>query len=313
MYNLNETYIKYQYLETHKSEGMETLVEDKQVFVTAEQMNPLISQPITNPFTHTEGQILDKLSDTDFGDIFPKKAYFFIHLQSEMRWDGSLDRDAYSFRPWHITGIQPWQGDKPIFEEPTIPWGPHHNLDGGTKVLDPHVQNMVYKMQLDTDKSAYMKPREQRGSGHPDRIHFGGYVGYWCIDPENVGMKGFVEKQRVKPKMCITADNTPNANANKPPGPLVFVIAYSELKKLVNIDNTANRWDAMKKLEQDFEPDSNAYSRWGGNPNRVSWQARENARQISVAEGIEKRGAHWKVRPRSHKCRWRFTFSEEKP
>lgn len=128
---------------------------------------------------------------------------------------------------------------------------------------------MVYKMQLDADKPAYMKPREQR-SGHPDRIHLGGYVGYWCIDPENVGMNGFVEKQRVKPKIRITADNTANANEDKPPGPLVFVIAYSEPKKLVNTDNAANRWDAIKKLEQDFEPDSNAYSRWGGNPNRVS-------------------------------------------
>ena len=75
-------------------------------------------------------------------------------------------------------------------------------------------------------------------------------------------MNGFVEKQRVKPKIRITAD--------KPPGPLVFVIAYSEPKKLVNTDNAANRWDAIKKLEQDFEPDSNSYSRWGGNPNRVS-------------------------------------------
>lgn len=271
MYNLNETYVEYQYLETHKSEGMETLVEDNQVFVTAEQMNLLISEPITNPFTHTEGQILDKISDTDFGDIFPKKAYFFVHLQSEMRGDGSLDRDAYSFRPWHITGIQPQQGDRPIFEEePTIPWRPHHYLDDGTKVPDPHVKNMVYKMQLDADKPAYMKPREQRGSGHPDRIHLGGYVGYWCIDPENVGMNGFVEKQRVKPKIRITADNTVNADADKPPGPLVFVIAYSEPKKLVNTDNAANRWDAIKKLEQDFEPDSNSYSRWGGNPNRVS-------------------------------------------
>ena len=30
MYNLNETYTEYQYLETHKSEGMKTLVEDNQ-------------------------------------------------------------------------------------------------------------------------------------------------------------------------------------------------------------------------------------------------------------------------------------------
>lgn len=50
----------------------------------AEQMNLLISEPISNPFTHAEGQILEKLSDTDFGDIFPKKPYFFVHLQSEM-------------------------------------------------------------------------------------------------------------------------------------------------------------------------------------------------------------------------------------
>lgn len=50
----------------------------------AEQMNLLISEPISNPFTHAEGQILEKLSDTDFGDIFPKKLYFFVHLQSEM-------------------------------------------------------------------------------------------------------------------------------------------------------------------------------------------------------------------------------------
>ena len=271
MYNLNETYIEYQYLETHRSEGMETLVEDNQVFVTAEQMNLLISEPIANPFTHTDGQILDKMSDTDFGDIFPKKAYFFVHLQSEMRGEGSLDRDAYSFKPWHVTGIQPRQGDRPIFEEePTIPWRPHHYTGGGSKVTDPHVQNMVYKMQLDADKPAYMKPREQRGSGHPDRLHFGGYIGYWCIDPENVGMNGFVEKQRVKPKIRITCDNSADADSDKPPGPLVFVIAYSEPKKLVNTDNAANRWDVIKKLEQDFEPDSNAYSRWGGNPNRVS-------------------------------------------
>ncbi|KAJ7377527.1 hypothetical protein OS493_028510 [Desmophyllum pertusum] len=271
MYNLNETYVEYQYLETDKSEGMETLVEDNQVFVTAEQMNLLISEPITNPFTHSDGQILDKLSDPDFGDIFPKTAYFFVHLQSEMRGEGSLGRDAYSFKPWHITGIQPRQGDRPIWdEEPTIPWRPHHYADNGTLIKDPHVQNMVYKMQLDADKPRHMKPREQRGSGHPDRLHLGGYVGYWCTNPENVGMNGFVVKQRVKPKIRITADNSANADGDKPPGPLVFVIAYSEPKKLVNTDNAANRWDAIKKLEQDFEPDTNSYSRWGGNPKRVS-------------------------------------------
>lgn len=129
---------------------------------------------------------------------------------------------------------------------------------------------MVYKMQLDADKPAYVKLREQLREEmvSPDRIHLGGYVGYLCIDAENVGMNGFVEKQRVKPKVRITADNSANANADKPPGPLVFVIAYSEPKKMVTTDNTANLWDAIKKLEQEFEPDSNAYSPWGGNPNR---------------------------------------------
>ena len=122
---------------------------------------------------------------------------------------------------------------------------------------------MVYKMQLDADKPAHMKPREQRGSGHPERIHLGGYIGYWCVELENLGMNGFVVKQRVKPKIRITADNTGNADPHKPPGPLVFVIAYSEPKKL-------NRWDAIKKLEQDFETDTNSYSRWGGDPKRVS-------------------------------------------
>ena len=121
----------------------------------------MISEPISNPFMHVEGWFLEKLSDTDFGDIFPKKAYFFVHLQSEMPGDGSFDRDANSFKSWHITGIQPRQGDRLIFEEePTIPWRPHHYLDDGTKVLDPYVQNMVYKMQLDADKPAYVKPRE---------------------------------------------------------------------------------------------------------------------------------------------------------
>lgn len=55
MYNLNETYLEYQYLETDKNEGMENLVEDNQEFITAEQMNLLISEPITNPFTHQDG------------------------------------------------------------------------------------------------------------------------------------------------------------------------------------------------------------------------------------------------------------------
>lgn len=123
MYNLNETYLEYQYLETDKNEGMENLVEDNQEFIAAEQMNLLISEPITNPFTHQDGQILDKLSDADLGDIFPRKAYFFIHLQSEMRREGSLGRDAYGFKPWHITGIEPRQGERPIWDEkPTIPW-----------------------------------------------------------------------------------------------------------------------------------------------------------------------------------------------
>lgn len=117
MYNLNETYLEYQYLETDKNEGMENLVEDNQEFITAEQMNLLISEPITNQFTHQDGQILDKLSDADLGDIFPRKAYFFIHLQSEMRGEGSLGRDAYGFKPWHITGIEPRQGERPIWGE----------------------------------------------------------------------------------------------------------------------------------------------------------------------------------------------------
>lgn len=187
-----------------------------------------------------------------------------------MRGDGSFDRDANSFKPWRITGIQPRQGDRPIFEEePTIPWRPHHYLDDGTKVLDPYVQNMVYKMQLDADKPAYVKPREQRGNGIPrQNPPWWSFVGYLYIDAENVGMNGFVEKQRVNPMVRITADNSANANADEPQGPLVFVIAYSEPKKLVTTDNTANLWDAIKKLEQEFEPDSNAYPRWGGNPNR---------------------------------------------
>lgn len=81
----------------------------------------------------------------------------------------------------------------------------------------------VYKMQLDADKPAYVKPREQLGEEmvSPDRIHLGGYVGYLCIDAENVGLNGFVEKQRVKPKVRITADNSANANADKPPGPIL--------------------------------------------------------------------------------------------
>ena len=95
---------------------------------------------------------------------------------------------------------------------------------------DPHGQNMVYKMQLDADKPAYMKPREQRGSGHPDRIHLGGYFRHWCVEPENLGMNGFVVKNIVKPKIRITANNSGNAKPDKPPGPLVFVIAYSEPK-----------------------------------------------------------------------------------
>ena len=104
-------------------------------------MNLLISEPITNPFTHQDGQILDKLSDADLGNMFPRKAYFFTHLLSEMRGEGSLGRDAYGFKPWHITG-----SERPIWDEkPTIPWRPHHYDDNGATVEDPHVQNMVYK------------------------------------------------------------------------------------------------------------------------------------------------------------------------
>ena len=58
----------------------------------------------------------------------------------------------------------------------------------------------------------------------------------------------------MKPKIRITCDNSADADSDKPPGPFVFVIAYSEPKKLVNTDNAAHRWDVIKKLEQDFEP-----------------------------------------------------------
>ncbi|KAJ7382821.1 hypothetical protein OS493_032782 [Desmophyllum pertusum] len=128
---------------------------------------------------------------------------------------------------------------------------------------------MVYKMQLDADKPRHMKPREQR-QWAPRPPAFRRLRRLLVYQPRKCGHERFVVKQRVKPKIRITADNSANADGDKPPGPLVFVIAYSEPKKLVNTDDAANRWDAIKKLEQDFEPDTNSYSRWGGNPKRVS-------------------------------------------
>ena len=70
----------------------------------------------------------------------PQKEHFFVHLQSELHGEGSLDGDDYSFKPWHVTDIQPRQGDRPIFEEePTIPLRLHHYTGGGSKVTGPHV------------------------------------------------------------------------------------------------------------------------------------------------------------------------------
>lgn len=83
-------------------------------------------------------------------------------------------------------------------------------------------------------------------------------------------MNGFVVKNRVKFKICIIVDNFGNVELDKFFGFLVFVIVYFELKKLVNIDNVVNRWDVIKKLEQDFEIDINLYLCWGGDFKRVS-------------------------------------------
>ena len=52
MYNLNETYLEYQYVKTDKNEGMKNFLEDNQEFITAEQINLLRGSPAKSGPVH---------------------------------------------------------------------------------------------------------------------------------------------------------------------------------------------------------------------------------------------------------------------
>lgn len=51
LYNMKETYLEYYYLQTENSENMETLIQDNQEFMTAEQMQLMISEPLPHHCT----------------------------------------------------------------------------------------------------------------------------------------------------------------------------------------------------------------------------------------------------------------------
>lgn len=268
LYNMNETYLEYYYMQTKDGKNMETLIADNESFITAEQMYLMISEPIPHPFALPEGKLLDNITSEHNG--FPEMGYFFFHPHAEMRGQGNYGTDAFGMKPWHITNVDIRQGEMSIWtERRSIPWRPYHYNAAGERVDDPEVRHMVFKMLCDADAPRSRRPREHRGSGDPRHLERGAYVGYFCVKPEDVGMNGYTEKQLVKPKVHINADVHANAAADAPPSQLVFVIAYSQPQKLVNTDNAANRWNPIKDLEEQLVATDRSHSRFMGNYERI--------------------------------------------
>ena len=271
LYNMKETYLEYYYLQTENSENMETLIQDNQEFMTAEQMQLMISEPLPHPFDIAEGKELIHFTNvTSQTTGFPECGYFFVHPQKELRGEGYFGTDAFGIKPYHVTGINIKQNTESIWKESaTIPWRPHHYDNDNQRVNDPLVKRMVLKMLMDADAPRTLRGREHRGSGNPKHLEKGGYVGYFNVRPQDIGMNGYVTKQRVDIKVHITADNTANAAADQPPSELVFVVAYSEPKKVINTDNAANRWNELQELETPPSSVLRSYSRFDGNYRRI--------------------------------------------
>lgn len=104
--------------------------------------------------------------------------------------------------------------------------------------------------------------REHRGSGNPKHLEKGGYMGYFNVRLQDIGMNGYVTKHRVDMKVHITTDNSTTAEQ-------IFVVAYSEPKKVINTDNAANPWNELQELETSPSSVLRSYSRFDGNYRRI--------------------------------------------
>lgn len=115
---------------------------------------------------------------------------------------------------------------------------------------------MVFKMLMDADVPRTMCGREHRGSGNPKHLEKGGYMGYFNVRLQDIGMNGYVTK------VHITTDNSTTAEQ-------IFVVAYSEPKKVINTDNAANPWNELQELETPPSSVLRSYSRFDGNYRRI--------------------------------------------
>lgn len=115
---------------------------------------------------------------------------------------------------------------------------------------------MVFKMLMDADVPRTMCGREHRGSGNPKHLEKGGYMGYFNVRLQDIGMNGYVTK------VHITTDNSTTAEQ-------IFVVAYSEPKKVINTDNAANPWNELQELETPPSSVLRSYSHFTGNYRRI--------------------------------------------
>ena len=75
LYNMNETYLEYYFMQTKDGKNMETLIADNESFIMAEQMYLMISEPIPQPFALPEGKLLDNITSEHNG--FPEMGILF--------------------------------------------------------------------------------------------------------------------------------------------------------------------------------------------------------------------------------------------
>jgi len=161
LYNMNEAYLEYYYMETKDGKNMETLIAHDEPFITAEQMYLMISEPIPHPFALPERKLLDNTTSEHNG--FPEMGYFFFHPHAEMRGQNNYGTDAFGIRPWQTTSVDIHQGEMSIWtERKSIPWRPYHYNAADEGVDDPEVRHMVFKMLCDADAETQRAQRQWR-------------------------------------------------------------------------------------------------------------------------------------------------------
>ena len=266
MYNIKKTYLRIQWHEPLDKMVMAKFTKDDETLVTAEKTQLLVSESFPKTVTQSEGLVLRHFSNP-FDGSFPVKGHVFFIPQKDLEGEGYFDRDAFSIKPWNVTHVAIKHGGQPIFAEKNeIPWRPYDRASDGSMTLYSERNRMFWKMALDANKPAGQGERENRGSGHRDRLQMGLWVGYYDISAENAGMNGFTKKENAKLEVIVKTDNQSNSSADQPPSDLVGVIAYFEPEHIKCINATANRWLGEDTFPQALITQSYTQSHFGGDP-----------------------------------------------